>query len=192
MAWLAVAALDISPMTNESDQQSDPTLSPSERWLAARAPGFQHLPDPDRRAIYGFTFLWSLFETRLQGGFARSNTIRDMVDGWRDANALDIAAHADDIAYFRQRYFADGELTEHFAHLNLRPGDHRAVVQSVLDGKSNVPRDQMLALLMIVWRLRNNLFHGAKWAYALQDQLNNFTHANAVLMRLLDQHGGLH
>ncbi|WP_097064087.1 hypothetical protein [Sphingomonas guangdongensis] len=179
-------------MTNESDQQSDPKPSPSEQWLAARAPGFQHLPDLDRRAIYDFAFLWSLFEARLQGGFARSNTIRDMVDGWRDANTLDIAAHADDIAYFRQRYFANGELTGHYPYLNLRPGDHPAIVQSVLDGSSEAPRDQMLALLMIVWRLRNNLFHGAKWAYALQDQLDNFTHANAVLMRLLDQHGGLH
>ena len=49
----------------------------------------------------------------------------------------------------------------------------------------------MLALLMIVWRLRNNLFHGAKWAYGLRDQRENFTHANSVLMRLLERHGQL-
>ncbi|CCE97846.1 Hypothetical protein SFHH103_03354 [Sinorhizobium fredii HH103] len=44
---------------------------------------------------------------------------------------------------------------------------------------------------MIVWRFRNNLFHGEKWAYQLQDQLSNFTNANAVLMRLLERHGQL-
>jgi hypothetical protein len=38
---------------------------------------------------------------------------------------------------------------------------------------------------------RNNLFHGAKWAYGLRDQRENFTHANTVLMRLLERHGQL-
>ena len=46
-------------------------------------------------------------------------------------------------------------------------------------------------MLIIVWRFRNNLFHGEKWAYQLQGQLSNFTHANAVLMRLLERHGQL-
>jgi hypothetical protein len=74
-----------------------------------------------------------------------------------------------------------GAFTHHFKHLNLRPADQPGVVQSVLDG-NNDPRDQLPIVLMIVWRFRNNLFHGEKWAYQLQDQLSNFTHANAVLM----------
>ena len=49
----------------------------------------------------------------------------------------------------------------------------------------------MLTLLMIVWRFRNNLFHGAKWAYQLRDQRENFTQANSILMRMLEQHGQL-
>jgi hypothetical protein len=36
------------------------------------------------------------------------------------------------------------------------------------------------ALLIIVYRLRNNLFHGVKWAYEIQGQLENFNHGNAV------------
>jgi hypothetical protein len=49
----------------------------------------------------------------------------------------------------------------------------------------------MLAFLMIVGRLRNDLFHGKKWAYELRDQRENFTHANGVLMRILEHHGQL-
>lgn len=41
---------------------------------------------------------------------------------------------------------------------------------------------------MIIWHFRNNLFHSEKWAYQLQGQHANFTHANAVLMRLLERH----
>ena len=39
--------------------------------------------------------------------------------------------------------------------------------------------------------VRNNLFHGAKWAYELRGQRDNFTHANCILMRMLDRHGQL-
>lgn len=95
------------------------------------------------------------------------------------------------LAYFRQRYFANGQFTRHFAHLHLRPADQPEVVRSVLDGSNDDPRDRLLTVLMVVWRFRNNLFHGEKWAYQLQDQLPNFTHANAVLMRLLERHGRL-
>lgn len=168
------------------------SLSESEAWLARRAPGFQDLPGPHRHAIYDFSFLWSLFEAQLQGGFAKANTIRDMVDNLVKFGVLNIGPFTGELAYFRHRYFADGKLTNHFPHLNLRPGDSPQIVQAVIEGTSDTARDQMLALLMIVWRLRNNLFHGAKWAYQLRDQLDNFTHANRVLMHVLDQHGNLH
>jgi hypothetical protein len=94
-----------------------------------------------------------------------------------------------ELAYFRDRYFADGAITYHFPFLELRPSDHPDVVRAVVEGANNDPRDRMLALLMIVWRLRNNLFHGAKWAYGLRDQRANFIRANSVLMRLLERHG---
>jgi len=86
---------------------------------------------------------------------------------------------------------ANGSLTHHFPFLNLRPSDHPDLVQAVIEGTNDNPRDRVLSLLMIVWRLRNNLFHGAKWAYELRGQRDNFTHANCVLMRMLDRHGQL-
>jgi hypothetical protein len=163
----------------------------SMQWLLAKAPGFQALPDGDRAAIFHFTFLWSLFEAQVMGSFARADLICAKVDEWRDAGTLEAEQFAPELAYFRQRYFANGAFTHHFPHLHLRPVDQPAVVQSVLDGSNNDPRDQLLATVMIVWRFRNNLFHGEKWAYQLQGQLSNFTHANAVLMRLLEIHGQL-
>ncbi|NIJ42075.1 hypothetical protein FHS78_002368 [Parvibaculum indicum] len=163
----------------------------SEQWLEARAPGFSDLPDPDRRAIFDFSFLWSLFEAQIMGNFARADRIRERVDEWSAAGSLNAELYNVELAYFRNRYFAENALTYHFAFLELRPSDHPDLVQAVIDGTNNDPRDRMLALLMIVWRLRNNLFHGAKWAYQLRDQRDNFTHANSVLMRLLERHGQL-
>ncbi|MCZ7938531.1 hypothetical protein D3C80_164420 [compost metagenome] len=161
------------------------------QWLSAKAPGFQALPEEDRAAIVTFTFLWSLFESQIMGNFARADLICTKADEWSKAGTLDADQHTAELAYFRQRYFANGTFTHHFPHLNLRPTDQPAIVKSVLDGTNNDPRDRLLTLLMIVWRFRNNLFHGEKWAYQLQDQLSNFTHANSVLMRLLERHGQL-
>jgi len=161
----------------------------SMQWLLAKAPGFQALPEADRAAIFNFTFLWSLFEAQVMGNFARADLICTKVDGWRDAGTLDADEYAPELAYFRQRYFANGAFTHHFPH--LRPADQPAIVQSVLNGSNNDPRDQLLTVVMIVWRFRNNLFHGEKWAYHLQGQLSNFTHANTALMRLLERYGQL-
>lgn len=163
----------------------------SKQWLLAKAPGFQTLPEQDRDAIFNFTFLWSLFEAQVMGNFARADLICAKVDEWRDAKSLDADQYDAELAYFRQRYYADGNFTHHFPHLHLRPTDQPDVVQSVLDGSNNDPRDRLLTVLMIVWRFRNNLFHGEKWTYQLQGQHPNFTNANTVLMRLLERHGQL-
>jgi hypothetical protein len=163
----------------------------SMQWLLARAPGFQALPEQDRAAIFNFTFLWSLFEAQVMNNFARADLICAKADEWRDAGTLDADQYNAELAYFRARYFANGAFTHHFAHLHLRPADQPDLVRSVLDGSNNDPRDRLLTVLIIVWRFRNNLFHGEKWAYHLQHQLANFTHANAILMRLLEHHGQL-
>jgi hypothetical protein len=163
----------------------------SELWLEAHAPGFRDLPELDRRAIFDFSFLWSLFEARVMGNFGRADRIRERIDEWTAAGTLEAELYDGELTYFRDRYFADGALTYHFPHLNLRPADHPDLVEAVISGANNDPRDRMLALLMIVWRLRNNLFHGAKWAYGIAGQCENFTHASAVLMRLLEKHGEL-
>jgi hypothetical protein len=162
----------------------------SEKWLEARAPGFQHLHRLDRQVIFDFTFLWSLFESQVMDNFARVDRIRDRVDTWSADNMLGADLYGDELDYFRHRYFADGAFTHHFPGLGLRQSDYLELVRDVIGGVSDEPRDRMLALLMIVWRLRNNLFHGAKWAYELRDQRANFTHANSILMRLLERHGG--
>lgn len=163
----------------------------SARWLDEWAPGFAELPLPDRTAIFDFAFLWSLFEARVMNKYARADRIREKVEEWAANSTLEANLYDVELDYFRKRYFADGQLTYHFPHLLLRDSDHPDLVRRVIDGTSNEPRDRMLALLMIVWRLRNNLFHGAKWAYQLRDQCENFAHANQVLIRLLERHGQL-
>jgi hypothetical protein len=54
------------------------------------------------------------------------------------------------------------------------------------------PRSALAVVLIIIYRYHNNLFHGVKWEYLLAGQLDNFNHANNVLMKLIERYGGLH
>lgn len=160
-------------------------------WLRAKAHGFNHLSSDEVSAISDFSLLWSLFEARILNTKGSTRAICDVVDGWQNAGTLDAQSLDPELAYLRQRYFANGAFTDHFEHLNLRRNDQEALVRAVIDGSKNDPRNRVAAVLIIVFRYRNNLFHGVKWQYKLADQLGNFTAANAVLMKILDGYGAL-
>ena len=90
------------------------------------------------------------------------------------------------MAYFRQRYVSDGQTNHKFESLHFRRNDRRELVEAVLLGHEATAIEIVKALLIIVFRLRNNLFHGIKWAYEMRDQQRNFENAIAVLTRVLD------
>lgn len=163
----------------------------SEHWLNAYAPGYRDLTRADRRAIMVFSFLWSLFEARTMDNSANPKRIRRCIADWAALGTLQAERYDEELAYFRARYRVDAALTAHFPRLNLRPNDYPKLVEAVICNASDDPQHRMLALLIIIWRLRNNLFHGSKWAYGFTDQRKNFIHANAVLVRILESHGGL-
>jgi hypothetical protein len=108
---------------------------------------------------------------------------------WYARQRLNLGLFDESLAYFRQRYFSEGEFTYHFRDLKFRSGDHRSLVESVLRGTNQEPPAIVSALLIIVYRLRNNLFHGEKWVGKIYDQKNNFDNANQILMMALETEG---
>lgn len=155
------------------------------RWLEQNAPGFDALSEQERAAIEHFSFLWSFFEARALSTRGSSSAILALTHEWSSQGRLVTDPFAESLLYFQQRYYVNGVGTHHLAGLNLRPNDCRDLVHAVLKRENADPADCIAALLIVVYRLRNNLFHGAKWAYGIQGQLNNFTHANTVLMNAL-------
>jgi hypothetical protein len=90
------------------------------------------------------------------------------------------------LAFWRDRYWQVGEKAHAFDALNFATNSHRTLALSVLSGESDDPMQIVRTLLQIAMRLRNNLFHGVKWQYRLHGQLENFRHANAVLMAAIE------
>lgn len=160
-------------------------------WLSERVLGFRELSQQERDAIMHFALLWSLFEAKALNANASASTILSLVQKWQEQGRLNVAAFVPSLVYFRDRYYTNGIATANFNGLNLRKNDNPALVEAVLSGANADPADSVLSLLIVVYRLRNNLFHGLKWAYELRDQLGNFTHANMALMRALETHDGV-
>ena len=64
----------------------------------------------------------------------------------------------------------------------------RAQVVAVLKGEKQSAVDVVIAVLTVVYRYRNNLFHGEKWIYDLPEQVEYFDVANQVLVQVLEIH----
>lgn len=152
-------------------------------WLRHTVPGFDDLSVDERAAIRDFSMLWGLFEGTVLGTRGNASTIIAMVNRLRERGAVDLAPLAVAIGHFRRRYYANGEFAPAFdQHLHFRNNDHRPMAEAFVSGATNDAAEILKGLLIIIYRLRNNLFHGIKWTYGVQDQLENFRHANDTLM----------
>ena len=155
-------------------------------WLEQNARGFQAISQDAREAVMHFSFLWSLFEFEAMDRHADGNALVAVARRWAGAHLLDDEPFERALRYFREKYCRDGEFTRHFDFLNLPDGAHRELVRRVLMNEDAERSEIASAVLIIVYRFRNNLFHGEKWLYEIQGQFENFNHANAVLMQAVE------
>lgn len=153
-------------------------------WLVATK-GVHGLEDVEFDAIRDFTLLWGLFEGTAMGTRGSQNEIAAAAGRMPLPNPLP-DAFAAALAFWRDRYWENDAPNAPFDALHFAQNQHRTDTLAVLGGGSDDPVEVTKALLQIAMRLRNNLFHGVKWQYRLHDQLQNFSHANAVLMAATD------
>lgn len=157
-------------------------------FLARRVYGYAELDDADRQAIHEFSLLWPAFEGTLLGTDAKPGNLIQIAFALRDAGRLDMARFAEPLAYFRDRYWRDGDFTPEYNGLHTgkyNPANRKLVIDA-LSSHPQLPEDTLAGLLLVVYRLRNNLFHGVKWAYGIRGQRSNFLQACAVLMAVMD------
>lgn len=152
--------------------------------IEALVPGFAKLTKEERDAIQLFTLFWALFESRVLNNNFSHSQIKKKVFG---LNFKEIGTDwfSSPLEYFRERYIDQGKPNGSFYGLRFRGKDNAETVQQILTGENDNPNEQLLACLIIVYRYRNNLFHGYKWENELQGQFENFTHATELLKNYL-------
>lgn len=73
-----------------------------------------------------------------------------------------------------------------FENLNFRANDRKEFVDDVLVAESPSLRDKILASIIIIFRYRNNLFHGLKDVTQINYQQRNFVTANKMLKMFIE------
>jgi len=144
------------------------------------------LSDEEQALISEFSLLWSYFEAKLLNESASAKAILDLAREMEAAGQIDEEMLEQPINYFRKRYVAGGKFTPHHHHLHLRANDYPAMVEDMLFARNQSKADLLASALVIVYRYRNNLFHGPKWAYGIRGQSENFSTAISLMMRILE------
>lgn len=129
-----------------------------------------------------FLLLWNLFEDRLFENNFTIEKAEHYVNDYIDRFNPDVCNRA--FEYFKKRY-TDIELGivtyPLFEKLNFRRNDKKEFVDGVLIADSPSLKDKVLASIIIIFRYRNNLFHGLKDVTQINYQQSNFITANKVL-----------
>lgn len=139
--------------------------------------------------VRNFSLLWNLFERYACNRLANINSISSAVDMINQSEAITAELITDHIEYFSNRYFnSDRSPKPIFEDLKFRDGGDQSAKQRVIDtltGQQSDPKENLKSLLFILYRFRNNLFHGEKEIINLNKQVENFIIANDLLTKVL-------
>lgn len=138
--------------------------------------------ESDIESIKSFSLIWNIFERYV----CNNNFSIARAENEISVENFDIAKFQNHLDYFKNRYTENGNVNYRFAHLNFRANDRQQLVSDVLLGGVVEPCQVVLALIIIVYRYRNNLFHGIKDIQLIDQQNENFEIANSFLTTLLD------
>jgi hypothetical protein len=141
-----------------------------------------NLTEESLNEIKNFTLLWNIYDNLI---FNRHFSIQqlEIEIGERD---LDYNNFQIIYEYFQNRYISDGHTNELFRNLNFRRNDRGILVKNALIENNSSINIKILAIGIIVYRLRNNLFHGIKDFHYLNGQIENFRNANRFLQAFIN------
>jgi hypothetical protein len=157
-------------------------------WIAANTVGQPNLNEAASSAVGNFTTIWNYFESALcdnRATVAAFERIAEQYDSTKAPPAT-LEKLASCLSFWQFRYRTPDGFSPRFDGLYFRPNDRRHHVEEVLNGQRDNPRDKILALMIIVYRLRNNLFHGIKSVHLLNDQVQNLDNASHCLAAILE------
>lgn len=130
------------------------------------------------REIGRFCWLWPFFENRHCEKYASIAKLKSLAERWTEPLENNELCP---LEFFTYRYYAAGTAAERLsALLTARGKSMKSGIEAGLNPESG-NEEKRIALLFIVYRLRNNLFHGNKADGNMSDQLENFRYANILL-----------
>lgn len=164
------------------------TLFDARNWIATNCVGASQLHAETVGVVLNFTLMWGLFEGIEFENRAKPQKFESVAQriAQRSPDIVGIKAA---IEFWRKRYWTGSKFRELFDGLAFQDRDGRDKVEAVLRGENADSASQLLAAIIIVYRLRNNLFHGIKTIDMLNDQEPNLNTACQALACMLEASG---
>jgi hypothetical protein len=154
-------------------------------WFVQKAPGFASLPPETKMQILDFSMLWSFFEGTELDAHCNIGKLREYIEKLKRERKSAKIEVANYLEYLKSRYYIDGKFTQYYRDLYLSRSGNPSEVPEAIRDQAATKETQIIGCLIVVFRLRNNLFHGEKWAYQLEGDGDNFIHANQFLRNVM-------
>lgn len=134
--------------------------------------------------VRDFALMWNLFEQVVCDKDYNPNRIKGVIQN-KGLKSADFAVFFD---YFKNRYVEDGKVNNRFQYLK---GSTRNINLSEIEAtltKEEASNDEIIfACITIIFRWRNNLFHGEKPIWYLPTQEENFEVANKLIATFMEK-----
>lgn len=131
------------------------------------------------KPVICFVVLWNRLEVH-HGQHLNVARLESSADSTAASLTFDISRYEPHVTFFQKRY---REYPQRLFSL-LRTGSEKVVrqrVENLVAGNLKTAKDILVAVMMVPYRIRNNLFHGRKDTFQLYAQTDLFTHVNEVL-----------
>ena len=154
-------------------------------WISEQDSVINKLSPEEQQVVSGFSILWSYFEARVCGTDANIAKLRKIARDISADKTFDPTILHAAMDYFRRRFVDNGQPTEHFVYLEIqKERDEKELLEILYSDNTDVAKE-LEAALFIIYRFRNNLFHGMKWAYGIRGQKQNLTTAIDLMKSLI-------
>jgi len=141
-----------------------------------------NLSENELICIKDFSLLWNVFEKEVCDTRCTINKLKDSLRLIQfEMNDFEVY-----LEYFQNRYITDNVTNVRFENLHITSIRTKKFVADVLLGKKIETSEIVFALALIVYRYRNNLFHGVKDILVINEQEQNFLIANQTIMSILN------
>ncbi|MDD2003609.1 hypothetical protein [Pseudomonas putida] len=151
-------------------------------WISQQAPGFAQLSLEERNAIADFSMIWSFFEGTRLGGSGGMQTIRQFAEAPEAQGIIGGCGINMYLPYLKERYIDGGQFNYRFSHLHVERSNNPPEIIDALQNDDASEKTKLIGCLGVVFRLRNNLFHGEKWQYELREQEQNLRKATTFML----------
>ncbi len=155
-----------------------------ENWLAGLFGQSEHEVERllgDKNAVQ-FLIAWSLFESRCFSGFVRTEEIQDFSERLTDIENFDAPSISEYAHHFHARYKGDKTLYRNLMH-KQKCKKLDAILNSSV--QELTPTEIVFLSTFVVYRFRNNIFHGNKEVNSWLKFTEQITHCISILQQFV-------